>query len=54
MITREQIITDPTWHETVAHEPDDAELTEVFKRCPSSLAVVTPSRVVFKEDFIAG
>ena len=48
---KNEILINPAFHHTLAHDTDDAEIKKVFKDNPSALAVVAPNRTVFRSEF---
>ena len=50
-MTQKEILENPAFHHTLAHEADDREIKKEFKEQPSVLAIVTPDRTVFRDEF---
>ena len=51
MPDKNEILKNPSFHHTLAHDADDAEIRREFNSQPSVLAIVAPNRTVFRDEF---
>ena len=53
-MTHDEILKNPAFFTTLAHEADDAEFKKVFKEQPSVLAIVASNTTVWRDEFFRG
>jgi hypothetical protein len=48
---KDEILLNPAFHHTAAHDVDDAEVKKIFRDNPKDLAIIAPNRTVFRDEF---